>query len=984
MLYYEPIDDSSDPYFPGLDFFRITLHENVEWLRIRHYDLASKCRFSSTLHLQLPPHRLSITGLTENLTRTIDVLSYDTGVIRIPPDTDLPVVTYVIRDATYYRDCGFTLTDYMAGLKCFRKTYLGFALESLVDKTKDIFLEILAECFDRCEVALCELWQNLPDALVRIPTRPDRLDLPEGDRFKILFENLPEPTILIDKNFVVSGLNIAAAEALGMSSTAPHSATSIFPGICTDKAKSRNDLIGRAIGSIMPWLRETILTFQQTSGDLFTTTISITEGSVTMWVDITVSRLLALMDKCEGAVVRIRDISGNLRKKAQNRRDEQLYQALQGTTDSVWEYDLRSNQIHFSSSFYTMLGYQPFEFEPSLARWKELLHPSDLQVVKGELQHTTQTGLPINLEARIQTKSGEWKWIHGRGKVVERDEEDRPVRLSGSALDISSRREAEKNLGRSERFFKGVFEDAAVGVALIAPDGTISTANTRCSDLTGFSQEELTGSTIDRFYHPDEISQVQTNMQALFLGKADTFRSERRIIRKDGSSLYVDQSTSVIRNENGTVASLIAVLIDTTERMRSEKELVINERVMRRYQELMKVILNGVPALIGYIDTDLRYKFVNDYYEKLHGTPPELVIGKRVPDLLGEEVFDKVKHHYKRALRGEDVRYELLFDSELLGKRHLEINYLPHCFDGVLEGIIILIIDSTKQKRVEQQRDKFFDVSLDMFSVVEFDGSIRQINPAWTRLLGWNAEELKGTKLINLVHPRDKRTSYNRFMELTKGVNLLSFENRVRSKDGTYRWVTWNSLPLPQERLIYSVAHDTTHRREIEEQLRTMASIDPLTKIINRRHFFELGNVEFAKAKRHSHQLSVFMLDIDHFKTINDTYGHLAGDQVLRELAVVCQDILRETDLFGRFGGEEFAGVLIEVDQEGAISTVTRILHGISSHLVKTDAGEISFTASIGTATLSSSDETLQHLLNRADTALYKAKRGGRNCVVHA
>lgn len=984
MLYYEHIDDSSDPYFPGLDFFKITLYENEEWLRIRHYDLASSCRFSSMLHLHLPPHRLSITGLTESLARTIDVLTADTGAISFTSDKDLPIIHYVIRDAAYYRDSGFALTDYMAGLKCFRKTYMALALEILVDKTRDVVLETLAECFDRCEIALCELWHNQVDTLLIAASQPDRFDLPEGDRFKILFENLPEPTILIDKNFIVSGLNIAAAEALGMSVTPRDSAAPRFPGTCTEKAYSRNDLIGRPIDTIMPWLRETMCTFNETSGDLFTTAISVTEGNTMMWVDVTVSRILALMDKCEGAVVRIRNVSENLRRLAQSRKDEQLYQTLKGATDSVWEYDLRSNQIHFSSNFYTMLGYQPFEFEPSLDRWKVLLHPDDMPVVRAEIRHTTDTGLPVNLEARIRTKSGEWKLIHGRGKVAEWDEETRPVRLSGTASDISSRQEAEKHLGRSERFFKAVFEEAAVGVALIAPDGTISTTNARCSDLTGFTREELVGSTIHRLYHPDEIEQVQTNMQALLLGKADTFRSERRIIRKDGSSLYIDQSTSAIRNENGGVDSLIAVLIDTTERMRTEKELVINERVLRRYQELMKVILNGVPALIGYIDTDLRYKFVNSFYEKLHGTPPELVIGKSVPELIGDELFEGVRHYYDRALAGEDVRYDLKFDSARLGRRHLEVNYLPHIFDAVLEGIIILIIDVTELKTAEQQRDKFFDVSLDMFSVVKFDGTIQQINPAWTRILGWSDNELKDTKLINLIHPRDKRTSYSRFTELTRGVNLLSFENRVRSKDGTYRWVTWNSLPLPEENLIYSVAHDTTHRREIEEQLRTMASIDPLTKIINRRHFFELGNVEFAKAKRHDHRLSVFMLDIDHFKTINDTYGHLAGDQVLRELAVVCQDILRETDLFGRFGGEEFAGVLIEVDQQGAMSTLNRILHGISSHLVNTEAGDIRFTASIGTATLSSTDESLQQLLNRADTALYQAKRGGRNCIVHS
>ncbi|MGW8193030.1 MAG: PAS domain S-box protein [Desulforhopalus sp.] len=984
MQHYNHIGQPSDVDSPGLDFFKVTLYEHEDWLRVRHYDLAAGCRLSLEPRYRLS-HRMSISGLNDSLLRTVSTLwNNQDARFCTPVDRDLPIVRYVVRDASCYRDSGFALTDYMTGLKCFRKAYLGLALEVFVDNARDTVLDILSECFDRCEIALCEMWDKKPRNGVPATVQSDHFFLPESDRFKILFESLPEPTILVDKQFAVSGLNIAAAEALGIASS-KITRSAVLPGTHAENAQSREDLLGQPLKKVIPWMRETICTFKQTSGDLFTTTIAVSEESVTMLLEITVSRLLALIDKCEGAIVRVRDVSDTFKaRNSLKQSSEPLYLALECATDSVWEYDLRSNQVQFSGNFYTMLGYEPYEFEPSLDRWKELLHPDDAPIVKEELRHTSQTGHPVNIEARAKTKSGEWKYIHGRGKVVQWDEERVPIRLYGTAVDISSRRKAERTLGRNERIFKGVFNDASVGIALVSPDGIITAINGKCTDLTGYSRDELVGKRVDNFYHPEELDQVLTNKHALICGKADTFRSERRIAKKDGSFIYVDQSTSVIRKENGTVDSLIAILIDTTERMRTEKELVINERVLRRYQELMKVILNGVPALIGYIDTDLRYKFVNSFYQQLHGLPPELVIGKRIPQLIGEERFEKVKHHYQKALNGETVRYDQAYDSVMLGKRHLEINYIPHTFEGTLEGIIILNIDATALKMAEQERDRFFDVSLDMFSVVDFAGCIKQVNPAWTKTLGWSEDELRSSKIVNLIHPRDRRISQDRFLKLTEGENLHSFENRVRCKDGTYRWVTWNSLPLPQEKLIYSVAHDTTHRREIEEQLRTMASIDPLTKIINRRHFFELGNVEFAKAKRHTHLLSVFMLDIDHFKAINDTYGHIAGDQVLRELAIVCQEILRETDLFGRFGGEEFAGVLIEVDRQGAMSTVQRILHGLAAHQVNTEAGNIRFTASIGTATLQDSDESLQQLLNRADAALYEAKRNGRNCVVHA
>lgn len=167
------------------------------------------------------------------------------------------------------------------------------------------------------------------------------------------------------------------------------------------------------------------------------------------------------------------------------------------------------------------------------------------------------------------------------------------------------------------------------------------------------------------------------------------------------------------------------------------------------------------------------------------------------------------------------------------------------------------------------------------------------------------------------------------------------------------------------------------------EQMRTLATTDMLTGVANRRQLVEAGMHEFDRARRYSSPLSVVMVDIDRFKAINDTWGHPTGDRVIQSLARVMVGVVRDQDVVGRLGGEEFAAILPETRMEGALVIAERLRHAVQENLaVVTDDGQtVRFTVSVGVATLTGGITSFEDLMSQADRMLYRAKEGGRNQV---
>ena len=206
--------------------------------------------------------------------------------------------------------------------------------------------------------------------------------------------------------------------------------------------------------------------------------------------------------------------------------------------------------------------------------------------------------------------------------------------------------------------------------------------------------------------------------------------------------------------------------------------------------------------------------------------------------------------------------------------------------------------------------------------------------------------------------------------------------NIARHKTIEQQWLkAYSELEARVEERTATLTTEIFERKRVEEEFRKLATTDPLTGTYNRRHVLALSEREFARARRYQTTLSVLMLDADHFKEINDTWGHDVGDDVLRSLTVLCEAHLRTSDVFGRLGGEEFILTLPETDKTAAAAVAERLRHGVESNTIPVNGEEIAFTVSIGVSELCEDDASFADILKRADQAVYTAKRNGRNQI---
>jgi diguanylate cyclase (GGDEF)-like protein/PAS domain S-box-containing protein len=273
----------------------------------------------------------------------------------------------------------------------------------------------------------------------------------------------------------------------------------------------------------------------------------------------------------------------------------------------------------------------------------------------------------------------------------------------------------------------------------------------------------------------------------------------------------------------------------------------------------------------------------------------------------------------------------------------------------------------------------------DIVAILDRNGTFAyEASSAW-RILGLRTNQIVERHLRDFVPP-DQVSVVEQFLNslLAQPECTTTVELRVFHCDGTQRDFEVVGKNLLQEPAIDGLVinmRDISERKRLMAELEKLSETDALTDALNRRGFLKLAEREFERMRRTATPVTIVMIDIDHFKSVNDVFGHAAGDMVLRMVADLCREGIRSYDILSRFGGEEFILLLTDTRMDAAHAIVSRLRTAIAGGRVTTIKGEVSVTASFGLSTIVSADIDLETAIRLADEALYEAKNSGRNCI---
>ena len=399
-----------------------------------------------------------------------------------------------------------------------------------------------------------------------------------------------------------------------------------------------------------------------------------------------------------------------------------------------------------------------------------------------------------------------------------------------------------------------------------------------------------------------------------------------------------------------------------------------------------RVIADGLPALISYVDSEQRYEFTNAHYQSMLGLDPKAMIGRTIREVFGEQMYAALRPRVEAALRGERVHFE---HNGLNRPEHYLIDYLPDIGDdGKVAGFYSLVLDISERKRAEltlahsEKRLRLITDNLPvLISYIDREHKFRFANATFQKWFGVGADALVSRPLHTVIG-QDAYQQAKPNLERSFAGEGVTFEMQA-DINGQRRVLETSYVPDVQAdgsvAGIYALTHDMTGIKEAEQKLMLLARSDTLTGIANRRMFGETLPLALERARRKGMPLGLAYLDIDHFKKINDTHGHAVGDEVLCEFARRLVEQVRQVDTVARLSGDEF---VIIFEDAGAMPEIARLAEKLLAAVrtpFLTSAGPLPLCASIGMALFGGAGQTQEMLLANADQALYEAKRKGRD-----
>lgn len=696
-------------------------------------------------------------------------------------------------------------------------------------------------------------------------------------------------------------------------------------------------------------------------------------------------------------------------------------------SDVIWIYDIIENRTRYiSPSVERLRGYTPEEIISG--NMASSLTPESFQYVQKSIaarlkdfKNGKREFYADELEQTCKNGSTVWTEVTANFQI---NPENGHIEIYGVSRDISEKRQAREALLASEERIRQLVDSAPYSIFGINQDGTINFANTEAVNLLGYASEELVGKNVDTLlptrYQESHLKLRHTYIEKPYVRQVDA-GNNLVAKHKDGTEIPVEIKLSYYRFKDSL--QIIAFMQDISERKKAEKLLQESEA---RFRLLFETMVQGVvfQSKTGEITSG------NPAAERLLGLTLAQMQGRTSMDPRWRTIYEDgselpgQEHPAMIALRtGQEVRNVVLgvFNPQINEYRWINVHAVPQFKDGEQEPyqVYTTFDDVTERKKINEAlkasetRYRLLAENIsDVIWILDVNMMrFRYVSPSIEKLRGYTADEVLLQSISEVLAPaslklfQEKLPTYvQEYLDGKNGVHVNEVEQPC--KDGSTIWTeSTTSFRINEDTShleVYGVSRDITERKlnerllmqanqelqshvkkieQLRMELQEQAIHDPLTGLYNRRYLAEYLAHELKRAERENIPISLLLMDVDHFKSINDSYGHKTGDKFLIAIAEVLQNNSRGSDIACRYGGEEFILVLPGTDIQIAYDRAEQFRLQCAQIKIQYEKVEISITVSAGIATYPDHAEMAEDLILKADKALYHSKQHGRNRV---
>ena len=694
-----------------------------------------------------------------------------------------------------------------------------------------------------------------------------------------------------------------------------------------------------------------------------------------------------------------RDVTAARQAEATRRQQtEQLELAGEIAKLGYWRADYRAQRLVWSAQMFKIVARDPQSFAPDLGNRFVIYHPEDRPRVQATVDLASAEKRDFELRARVVRPNGEVRHVMSKGRCS-LDANGEVDGFFGIFQDVTETVEAEQALAaksRENELFRVMLESIPDPVWMKERDGRIFFVNKAAARLVGRrTPEEVVGRRNEEL-GPPEITRVKKREDDSVYESGEARLFEHRFIDPDGRTIWYSTLKAPLRGEGGAITGLIGHSRDITE-LRCAKE---GAEEQSRANALYRAMIEALPDYLFAKDLAGRFIAANGATARLMGVSSgEELRGRTDFDFYEAELATRFEADerdlyrsgrsaiFEQPCRREDGSPGWLcsLKSPLRDEAGRIIGYVGHGRD-VTEEREVRAQAARLSQELEQAHgliEEAMAIFAGGFALFDRADRLTLCNDAFARaygarpaaLVGLTFEELQNRPQFRALLGLDD-AQFASWLEARMAAHRRADSAPLETRHGD-EWFVVRERRLADGSLVLA-RMSITHLKETEAELRRLATIDPLTEIANRRHFVDQSGRLLDRARGNGQAVALALLDIDHFKRINDRFGHATGDRVLREFSRQCTTLLRPGDLFARWGGEEFILLLPATDQAAALAVAERLR--LAASVIDLPDAATTVTLSVGVVA-SSGGESVDELARRADQALYRAKSEGRNRV---